>query len=152
MRTWIAIIGLWLLAAVPLAAQPAPARDDDAAVRTAVEAYFEGMMEYDRAALERAFHREARLIGAPGENLVVIPFEEWARFTEDPEERAAEDYHNRIVSVDIAGNAAVAKVDLRWPEVHYVDYLSLVRVGGEWKIVNKIWFQEPSVKTAPGVD
>jgi hypothetical protein len=40
------------------------------------------------------------------------------------------------------GNAAVVKTDLEWPNIHYVDYLSLLKIDGEWKIVNKIWHQE----------
>ena len=56
--------------------------------------------------------------------------------------RDAATHANRIVSVDMRGTAAVVKTDLSWPNVHYVDYLSLLKVEGEWKIVNKIWWQE----------
>ena len=51
---------------------------------------------------------------------------------------------------DITGTAAVAKVDLQWPRVHYVDYLSLIKIGDEWKIVNKIWHQGPPVEPRAG--
>ncbi len=70
--------------------------------------------------------------------LIVIPFEQWLGYFAEPQTRDPDTHVNRIVSVDMQGNAAVAKTDLEWPDVHYVDYLSLLQVEGEWKIVNKI--------------
>ncbi len=67
----------------------------------------------------------------------------WRRFIERGRPEDANEYQNRIVSVDIAGTAASVKVDLLWPRVHYVDYLSLLKIGSEWRIVAKIWYQEP---------
>ena len=49
---------------------------------------------------------------------------------------------NEILSIDIEGLAAVAKTELMWPNVRYIDYLSLLKIDGEWRIVNKIWHQE----------
>lgn len=119
------------------------ADSDEAEIRAAVESYFDGMMSHDAEALDRAFHPESRLLGSPREGLTVIPFREWRTFAErEAPERDLARYDNRIVSVDAYGKAAVVKVDLAWPDVHYVDYLSLLEIDGEWKIVNKIWHQE----------
>lgn len=118
--------------------------DDEAAIRETVELYFAGMMEAKPELLRRAFHPVARLIGAKKEGgLWVIPVEEWAASWEGREPRSTERYRNRIISVDVYGAAASVKTQLDWPEVRYVDYLSLVEVDGEWRIVNKIWTQEP---------
>jgi hypothetical protein len=97
-------------------------------------------MGSDQEALRRAFHPEARLMAARPDNgeLIVIPFEQWLGYFAEPQTRDPDTHVNRIVSVDMQGNAAVAKTDLEWPDVHYVDYLSLLQVEGEWKIVNKI--------------
>lgn len=118
-----------------------PSRDE-VEVRTVVQAYFDGMMEGNPYLLRQAFHPEAFLIGPGGEEGVLrIPFADWsARMSHplsDPDQR-----RNRILSVDITGNAAVAKTELLWPGIRYVDYLSLLRVEGEWQIVNKIWHEE----------
>lgn len=45
----------------------------------------------------------------------------------------------RIVSIDVAGDAALAKVELDYPKVFFVDYLSLLKVDGEWKIAQKTY-------------
>jgi len=132
------------LAIVASASRSAVADPDEVQIRAAVESYFDGLMHHDAAALERAFHPESRLLGVPRGGLTVLPFERWKSFTErDAPERDLSLYENRIVSIDTYGTAAMVKVDLTWPDVHYVDYLSLLEIDGEWKIVNKIWHQEP---------
>ena len=45
----------------------------------------------------------------------------------------------RIALVDIAGDAAVARVEEDYPNALYIDYLSLLRIHGEWLVVNKIY-------------
>ena len=44
----------------------------------------------------------------------------------------------KITDVDITGNAASVKVEEDYPGSVYIDYLSLLKFNGEWKIVNKI--------------
>lgn len=116
-------------------------REEDA-IREVVQLYFDGIITYDENALRKAFHPEASVIGtnkAGGADWA--PFQEWVLYTRgdapDPTGR-----NNSILSVDVTGNAAVVKTDLNWPHVHYVDYLSLLKVDGRWQIVNKIWNRE----------
>lgn len=126
------------------AAAQTPAREE-AAVRAAVQAYFDGMMKGDQTLLKTAFHAESYLIGPGQKDANRIPFATWHTSFTRPIENPQE-HRNSILSVDVAGNAAVAKTELDWPRVRYVDYLSLLKVNGEWKIVNKIWHQEPSAR------
>ncbi len=44
-----------------------------------------------------------------------------------------------IESVDVTGNAAAAKVQEEYPASTYNDYVSLLKLDGQWKIVNKIF-------------
>ena len=53
------------------------------------------------------------------------------------------DRKRSIESVDVAGNAAVAKVILDYPNVRFVDYFTLLKINGEWKIVNKSFYADP---------
>ena len=131
------LLGTLLLGAAMVASDTAS--DDEAAVRAVIQRYFDGIIQYDEAALRKAFDPDADVIGLnrAGE-LERAPFQEWVLYTRgtapDPTGR-----HNTIVSVDISGNAAVVKTDLNWPSVRYIDYLSLMKVDGEWRIVNKIF-------------
>ena len=45
----------------------------------------------------------------------------------------------QILSVDVTGNAASVKVLETYPTSTYTDYLSLLKLSGGWKIVNKIY-------------
>ncbi len=49
----------------------------------------------------------------------------------------------RIVSVDVAGDAAQAKVELDYPTVFFTDYFNLLKVDGKWMIVNKTFSSRP---------
>ena len=48
-----------------------------------------------------------------------------------------------IVSVDVTGSAASVKVMETYATEVYVDYLNLLRIGQEWRIVNKIYMSRP---------
>ncbi len=49
----------------------------------------------------------------------------------------------KIESLDVSGNAAIAKITLDYPTVKFTDYMSLLKIDGEWKIVNKSFYVEP---------
>ncbi len=69
----------------------------------------------------------------------MIAFQEWKEVVTSDGARGPDGFTNEILSVDVHGVAATVKTRLTWPEVVYVDYLSLIFADGEWKIVNKIW-------------
>ena len=46
------------------------------------------------------------------------------------------------MSVDVVGDAAVAKLELKRPDAVITDYMSLLKVDGRWQIVNKIYTRE----------
>ena len=49
----------------------------------------------------------------------------------------------RIVNVDATDKSAMVKVEIKWNDRLYTDYMLLLRVRGEWKIANKIATWEP---------
>jgi putative lumazine-binding protein len=115
---------------------------DEAAIREVVQLYFDGIIKYDEDSLRKAFHPQANIIGTTDAGQADWePFQQWVLYTrgEAPDSTGR---LNRIISIDITGRAAIAKTDLDWPHVHYVDYLSLLKIEGEWRIVNKIWNRE----------
>ena len=46
----------------------------------------------------------------------------------------------------MTGTAAVAKVVLDYPTIKFTDYFTLLKVNGEWKIINKIFNREMKPK------
>jgi hypothetical protein len=126
--------------------RPAEAADADrAAVTTAVERYFRGHATGDGAHFRQAFHPDARIFSVKEGKVASLSRDEFAARASGKPAADESRRKRRIVSIDIAGDAAVAKVDLDYPDVHFIDYLSLLRVDGSWIIINKVFHRaQPS--------
>jgi len=68
-----------------------------------------------------------------------IPISELIALSSKHPANSAGNYRGRLTQVVQVGDAAVATVseDGFWGTVSFVDFLSLARIGGTWKIVNK---------------
>lgn len=121
---------------------------DKEAVRIPLENYIKGHATGDGEFMRKAFHTEGNLIFIRDGKYTTRPFADYiAGFTGKP----AADEANRkrfIEAVDVSGNAAVAKIVLDYPATRFVDYMSLLKIDGEWKIVAKIFYAEPKAKPA----
>jgi len=117
-------------------------KDEKEAIAHTVQFYFDGMMERDRSKLEEAFHPEARLIGYRGENFTITSFEDWANGTSKGEKRDLEQHTNKLLKIDLKGYTALANTELFWSGIYYFDYLTLIKIDGQWKIVHKTWYEE----------
>jgi len=116
--------------------------EEKAAIAKTIQLYFDGMMERDRDKLDRAFDTSARLIGYRGDTFTVTPYEEWASGTARGEKRNPADFSNHLIEVEVKGYTALAKTELFWPGIYYYDYLTLIKMDGDWKIVHKTWYEE----------
>ncbi|WP_373520285.1 nuclear transport factor 2 family protein [Aquiflexum sp.] len=117
-------------------------QDEKTAIKHTIQLYFDGMMERDGSKLDAAFDPSARLIGYRGENFKVTPYEEWASGVAKGEKRDPSLFDNRLLEIEIKGYTALAKTELFWPGVYYYDYLTLIKIDGQWKIVHKTWYEE----------
>jgi hypothetical protein len=117
---------------------------DEAAVRQTVQYYFDGGRNRDSVTLRKAFHPEARMLFARDGKLAVVPIGEYISRVGSEQRKPGEvdSTERRVVSVDVVGDAAVAKLELKRPEALLTDYMSLLKVDGRWLIVNKIFTRE----------
>lgn len=129
---------LGLGATAPLRAQD----PEEAAIRATLEHYLQGHATGDGSHMRMAFHPAAWLFWVAGDTLGRRASEAYAAgFPGRPAPDEAQ-RRRRIVSIDRTGNAAMAKIELDYPDVRFVDYMSLLKVGGEWRIVHKIFHRE----------
>ena len=114
---------------------------DEAAIRQTVQYYFDGGRNRDSLTLRKAFHPDARMLFAREGKLVVVPIAEYITRvgSEKAVPGAVDSTERKVVSVDVEGDAAVAKLELRRPDMVLTDYMSLLKVDGRWLIVNKIF-------------
>ena len=138
------ITAIFLLAgSVPALAQSSEA--ERSAVRVPLENYIRAHATGDGRELGRSFHPEAKIQGIKPDDGRFISFE-FADYVKTFSGRPAPDEaarKRRIESIEITRNAAVAKLVFDYPAVKITDYLLLLKIDGQWKIVNKIAQGEP---------
>ncbi len=115
---------------------------DMAAVRIPLENYLKGHATGDGEYMKKAFHTEGQLIFIRDGKYTTRTFADYVAGM--PGKPAADEAKRKrwIESIDVAGNAATAKIILDYPNAKLTDYMSLLKIDGEWKIVNKIFTSE----------
>ena len=137
---------LFVIVAGVVALVANPTQSEIAAARVPLENYIQGHVTGNGDFMRKAFHTEARILAFSNGKMMNLTAEEFAsRFNGKPAADEAQ-RKRRIESVEITGNAGVGKIVLAYPAVTYTDYMSLLKVDGEWKIVNKVFYAEPKAK------
>jgi len=149
--TFIGALGLACVAG--LTAGAARSNPDERAIRLHIERYyFEGVRRADTAAARRAFHPVATMYFVRDGEFAQRSIPDWlaALAQGAPNPPAPDTVPRRIVSVDVTGNAAMAKLELAYPEAIVTDYLSLLKVNGEWMVVGKVFDRRARTVPAAG--
>lgn len=136
------ILATLLFIAALLTAKPvtmlAQTNTEEAAVKACLENYMSG----DGNRLEKAFHPSATMkyIDFQSGEFKDVPIAEFiarVKSNTTKTERKIE-----IISMNIEGNAAQAKIRIETAQVIMNDYMNLLKVNGEWKIVSKIFSRQ----------
>lgn len=132
-----------IICAMALAASAQQTSSDTDAVKVPLNYYLQAQATGNAEFVRKAFHKDARIMSFRGDKFNSMTVDEFVALFNG---KAAADEAKRtrsIASVDVSGNAAVAKIVLDYPTVRFVDYMSLLKIDGEWKIVNKAFYAEP---------
>ena len=130
-----------------ISSQSASVQADTAGARVPLENYIQGHATGNGDFMRKAFHTDAKIMAFRDGKMTNLTSEEFAsRFNGKPAQDEAQ-RKRRIESVEITGNSGVGKIILEYPTVTYTDYMSLLKVGDEWKIVNKVFYAEPKPKS-----
>ena len=128
----LAALAVWL----PVRAQNA----EEAAVRETIENYFRGHATGNGEYFKKAFHTDAKLFWIRDGQLAERTSAEFINGASGKPAPDEAQRKRRIESIDITGNAAIVKVSLDYPDAHIIDYMSMLKVDGQWKIVNKTFY------------
>jgi len=109
-----------------------------------IQDYFMGMYHRDLEKLRRAFHESAKLFGHLDGTFVVMSLTEWlAKVQARPvPAELGEPFDMSIISVEITGKVASAKVRDLYRTLRFTDYLQLAKVGDRWRIVSKLFHHD----------
>ena len=127
-----------------------PAQADYAAVLELLETYYEGLYHTDVSKLESAFSPSARYATIANGSLLELSLDEYlprvAQRTSPAEEGAPFEYQVR--SIRFAGaHTALAELSCSLFGHDYTDFLSLLRIDGQWRIQTKVFEGVPQRAT-----
>src|SRR5687768_6361417 len=111
------------------------AQDDKAAARACLEDYMSG----DGARVERAFHPSASMkyIDVQSGEFKDVPIADYIARVKSNTSKS--DRKIEIVELNIEGNAANGKIKIETDKAVLYDYMNMLKVNGEWKIVSKVF-------------
>ncbi len=108
------------------------------AIAEAIQPYIDGGKSGKGDDMKPAFHEDATIFGYAGSDLFAGPIQllfDWVDGN-----GPAPGLKARIASVDVADTVATVRLELdNWIGSRYTDMFTLLKVDGEWKIMNKVF-------------
>ncbi|MEP0266089.1 nuclear transport factor 2 family protein [Dokdonia sp.] len=106
-------------------------------IETTLNYYLTGLVNNDAKTLTKAFHPTATMkwVGKEYKEVNAI-----AGLTEGMDGTPLKDVKTRVVSIDIAGNAASAQLEIQFLTFTYIDFMHVLKADGKWQIVSKIFY------------
>lgn len=87
----------------------------------------------------KAFLPEGQMIFINKGETTIVPLKDFVARMKDGQKN---DRKNRIVSIQIEGNSAQARLHIETPDLIFHDFMSLLKTKDGWKIVSKIFHRE----------
>jgi 4-oxalocrotonate tautomerase len=111
-------------------------------IATALSVYFDGLHHSDTKRLRRIFHPEAIYACATEGKLNRLSMDEYFPIIDQRPSPASrgEPRSDRIVSIEFAGPVtALVRAECAIGVKHFSDFLTLICLDGEWRIVAKVF-------------
>ena len=103
-----------------------------------VQHYIDGAKSGRGHEMKPAFHEDATIFGYVGADLFAGPIQNL--FAWNDENGPATELQARIAAIDVIGTVATVRLELdNWTGDRFTDLFTLLKVDGEWKIMNKVF-------------
>ncbi len=111
-------------------------------IAKAVQHYLDGAMSGRGDDMKPAFHKDATIFGYVGADLLAGPIQQL--FDWNDVNGPATGLQARIASIDLIGTVATVRLELdNWTGARFTDLFTLLKIDGEWKIMNKVFHLHP---------
>ena len=111
-------------------------------IAKAVQPYIDGAKSGKGDDMNPAFHEDATIFGYIGDDLFAGPIQRL--FDWNDENGLATELQARIAGIDLADTVATVRLELdNWTGHRFTDLLALLKLDGEWKIMNKVFHLHP---------
>ena len=110
------------------------------AIAKVIQLYVDGARSGRSDDMKPAFHKDATIFGHDGPELFAGPIQKL--FDWDDENGPAPDLQAQITSIDLVETVATVRLELdNWTGIRFSDLFTLLKIDGEWKIINKVFHQ-----------
>jgi hypothetical protein len=108
------------------------------AIEKIIQPYIEGAKSGKGEDMKPAFHQDATIFGYVGPDLLAGPIQQL--FDWNDENGPATGLKAQIASIDLIDTVATVRLELdNWIGSRFTDLFTLLKVDGEWKIMNKVF-------------
>jgi protease I len=116
---------------------------EEAAVKETLLNYLDGGTNGDTVKLNKAFHHSASMKYIDNKTGAYrdVPIAEFLNRAKANAGKKSE-RKTKIVYTTISGTAAQARLEIEGGTYFFHDYMNLLKINGEWKIVGKIFWRE----------
>ncbi len=112
------------------------------AIAKAIQPYIDGAKSGKGDDMKPAFHKDATIFGYVGADLFAGPIQQLCAWND--QNGPATGLQARIASIDLIGTVATVRLELdNWTGSRFTDLFTLLKVDGEWKIMNKVFHLHP---------
>ncbi len=108
------------------------------AINKVVQIYLDGAKSGKGDDMKPAFHKDATIFGYAGADLFAGPIQQL--FAWNDENGPATGLEARIAGIDLIDTVATVRLELdNWTGHRFTDLFTLLKVDGQWKIMNKVF-------------
>ncbi|REC63275.1 hypothetical protein DRF65_06365 [Chryseobacterium pennae] len=110
--------------------------DSQALIKETIEMYFDGWKKGDTLKVGKAMHSTCKLKNVKEDKVVV--FDRKTYLSGFKPKATVENIESKILNLDVTGNIAAAKCEIKTAKYIFIDYFNLMYTEGRWYIVDKI--------------
>ncbi len=112
--------------------------DDYDAITIVLQHYIDGARSGKGALMKPAFHADATIFGYVGTDLFAGPIQ--GLYDWNDANGPAVDIVSRIVNIEVVETVASVRLESdNWTGIRFTDFFNLLKVDGNWKIMNKVF-------------
>ena len=112
--------------------------NDQDLIAKVIQHYINGARSGKGDDMKPAFHEDATVFGYVGPDLFAGPIQNLFAWNDD--NGPATELKDRIASIDVTGTVATVRLELEnWTGFRFTDLFTLLKVDGDWKIMNKVF-------------
>jgi len=112
--------------------------DYEAITNLVTNHYLKGAISGVGSEMKLSFHKDATWFGYVGQDLVAGPIQ--TLFDWNDSNGPAKDLVYKISKIEIVGSIANVRIEEdNWTGNRFTDFFNLLKVGGEWKVMNKVF-------------